>query len=476
MVSHCWLPVVSVDVPASVTPPVYVDVAPVMRMSTRSSPRLPPPLMAESTVNALFAPPAAPVSVDAVEITRSWPAPSVMPVPSVTVAPVSERPAAPIDAWVLMATLASSMTVRPASVPSANARVVVAVEPLAAPMTRSPVPDTVPLKVRSPLPAPDVKTSARSPAVVPVTIAPPYVAASAPEYVSDVLSAIVSEPRLLSHAAFVVVTVDSLPAAPASVMPPMYVEVVPPTVMSMPVSVMSPPPLMPPLTLKAVRPGPLPVSVEVPLRSNAWPAPSVSAVPAVTVALLNVKPCVPIEFCVLMLADALSMTVLPSKLPLANDRFTVPEPPAVVTTRSPVPLMSPVSVSEPAPESAIAEAVPPSTETPAAEVIEDAPEYVSVAALPEVHAPPSCSSTMLLSQRSSSTTRRPPWIAESVPPAPLVPKPVRNELVPSCRVPFTTPTFASPVAVPVPTLGAMTRDPPFRSKMAGTLLMLHSPL
>ena len=194
-----------------------------------------------------------------------------------------------------------------------------------------------------------------------------------------------------------------------------------------------------------------------------------------TVALLNVKPCVPIEFCVLMLADALSMTVLPSKLPLANDRFTVPDPPAVVTTRSPVPLMSPVSVSEPAPESAIAEAVPPSTETPAAEVIEDAPEYVSVAALPEVHAPPSCSSTMLLSQRSSSTTRRPPWIAESVPPVPPVPKPVRNELVPSCRVPFTTPRSA-PVAVPVPVAGAITRDPPFRSKTAETLLMLHSPL
>ena len=246
--------------------------------------------------------------------------------------------------------------------------------------------------------------------------------------------------------------------------------------MLMPVSVMSPVPVMPPFTVKAVRPGPPPVSVDVPPRSNAWPAPSVSAVPAVTVPLLIVSPCVPIEFCVLMLAEALSMTVLPSKLPVAKDRFTVPLPPAVVMTRSPVPLMSPVSVSEPAPESAMADAVPPSTETFAAEVMEVPPEYVSVAALPEVHAPPICSRTMLLSQRSSSMTRRPPWIAESVPPKPVVPKPVRNEFVPSCRVPFTTPTFASPVAVPVPTLGAMTRDPPLRSKMAGTLLMLHSPL
>ena len=376
MVSHCWLPVVSVEAPASVTPPVYEDVAPVTRMSTRSSDRLPAPLMAESTVNALFPPPAAPVSVDAVETRRSWPAPSVMPVPSVTFAPVSERPAAPTDACVLMATFALSMTVWPASVPSAKASVVVAVDPPAAPMTRSPVPPTVPLRVRLPLPAPEVKTSARSPAVVPVTMAPPYVAASAPEYVSDVLFAMLSEPRLASHAAFVVVTVDSLPAAPARVMPPVYVDVVPPTVMLMPVSVMSPPPLMPPLTLKAVRPGPPPVSVEVPPRSNAWPAPSVSAVPAVTVALLNVRPCVPIEFCVLMLAEALSMTVLPVKLPVAKDRFTVPVPPPEETTRSPVPWMSPVRVREPAPESAIAEAVPPPAppiETSAADVIEAAP-------------------------------------------------------------------------------------------------------
>ena len=143
--------------------------------------------------------------------------------------------------------------------------------------------------------------------------------------------------------------------------------------MLMPVSVMSPVPVMPPFTVNAVSPGPPPVSVEVPPRSNAWPAPSVSAVPAVTVPLLIVRPCVPIEFCVLMLAEALSMMVLPSKLPEANDRFTMPAPPAVVTTRSPVPPMPPLSVSEPAPESAIADAVPVS-DMSAPETIEAAPE------------------------------------------------------------------------------------------------------
>ena len=80
--------------------------------------------MAEFRVNAVFAPPAGPEIEEAVEIVRSCATPSVMSVPSVTVAPVSERPASPIDACVLMATFASSMTVRPVSVPDVKASVV----------------------------------------------------------------------------------------------------------------------------------------------------------------------------------------------------------------------------------------------------------------------------------------------------------------------------------------------------------------
>ena len=258
-------------------------------------------------------------------------------------------------------------------------------------------------------------------------------------------------------------------------MPPVYEDVVPPTVMLMPVSVMSPVPVMPPFTLNAVRPAPPPVSVDVPPRSNTWPVPSVSAVPAVTVALLNVSPCVPIEFCVLMLAEAPSMMVLPSKLPLPNERFTMPPPPPSVTTRSPLPWTSPVSVKEPAPVSAMAAAVPVS-DTSALDVIEPAPKYVSVAALPEVQDPPSWSSTMLVSQRLSSMMRRPPLDADRVPPVPPMPKPVRNEFAPSCRAPSCTLRFAAPDAVPVPTAGAITSDPPPSVKIAPTSVMLHSPL
>ena len=95
--------------------------------------------------------------------------------------------------------------------------------------------------------------------------------------------------------------------------------------------------------------------------------------PAVTVPLLIVSPCVPIEFCVLMLAEALSMTVLPSKLPETNDRLTVPVPPPDATTRSPEPWISPVSSNDPAPESAMAAAVPVS-DTSAPDVMSLAPE------------------------------------------------------------------------------------------------------
>ena len=83
---------------------------------------------------------------------------------------------------------------------------------------------------------------------------------------------------------------------------------------------------------------------------------------------------------------------------------------------------------------------------------------------------------MLVSQRSSSMTRRPLLDAESVPPVPPVPKPVRNEFAPSCKVPSCTLRFAAPDAVPVPAVGAITSDPPPSVKIAPTSVILHSPL
>ena len=83
---------------------------------------------------------------------------------------------------------------------------------------------------------------------------------------------------------------------------------------------------------------------------------------------------------------------------------------------------------------------------------------------------------MFVSQRSSSITRWPPLMAASVPPEPPEPKPVRKELAPSRSVPSFTARLAPPVAVPVPRVGAITSVPPFRLKMASTLLMLHSPV
>ena len=147
----------------STRPPANVDVAAPTERSTPETESVPVPDIASLTLSAVLAPPV-PKTLDVPFTANACPAPKVSAVPSVRSPSVSVRPAAPTENAVSILALAPLITVRPVMLLAlSNASVVVAVEPLSAETTTSPVAVAVPSTVKSAAVAPEVAMVADAP-------------------------------------------------------------------------------------------------------------------------------------------------------------------------------------------------------------------------------------------------------------------------------------------------------------------------